>query len=158
MRTAKKRTANEQAFGNEDANVQTSETLLTVVKEEAGQQAEEQQQPEQQEPETKAEVKPLTVVEKLAALKELDKIAEQRSNLITMIDNLKGFVIEVSQAAELDQNEPYRTCELSIKDDKGRAFSTKNTVLIAATVGHLLSKSETRLEELESLLVFPAAA
>ena len=165
MKTAKK-TADKAIVATTvggEANTQAQEAVLTIVKDGEPHEAEQQQQghgqpaQEQQPAPQEAVVKTLTVAEKLAAIKALDNIVIQRGKLVDMIDNLKGFVIQQTEAAELDEDDPYKTCQLSIRDDKGRSFSTKNTVLIAASVAHLLDKSEIKLEELETLLVFPAA-
>lgn len=166
MKTAKRKTDRENtaAFDAEQEGVQQQGAVLSIVKEDAAQGTEQEQaeqaQPVQQQPEQEAaapEVQPLTVEQKLLALQDLGRIATQRGNLISMMEALKRFEIKQVEHAELDESNLYKTCELIIKDEKGIEFCTKNTVLITATVANLLNKSENRLAELESLLVFPAA-
>lgn len=98
----------------------------------------------------------LKLEDKLKAVNELHRITIQRDNLLHRIADLEKFeVTQVADADELDTN-PFQRCTLTIKDDKGREFTTNTPNLIRMVTQFIYDACIEKKKELEAKIVFPA--
>ncbi|QNL49727.1 hypothetical protein H8S90_23955 [Olivibacter sp. SDN3] len=102
-------------------------------------------------------VKPaLNLDSTLKLVEELHRRKIQRDKLISTIDNLKEFeVAQLDDAEETDSNH-YQGCELTIEDDKGRDFVTKNPFIVKKVAEYINTLCADRLMEIESEIQFPS--
>ena len=86
---------------------------------------------------------------------ELNRRINQRGKLLETIGTLDEFeVLQKNDADETESNH-YQRCELTIEDDKGREFTTKNPFIIRA-VAHMVNKlCIEKLAEIEGEIHFP---
>lgn len=86
---------------------------------------------------------------------ELSRKIGQRGKLMETIKTLEEF--EVAQQDDADQTESnhYQRCELSIEDDKGREFTTKNPFIIHAVAAMVNKLCVDKLVEIEGEIQFP---
>lgn len=78
-----------------------------------------------------------------------------RENLIKRIQDLDAFEITLrSEAEELEQDH-FRSCQLTIADDKGRSFTTKTSGLIRLVSSFIREACVEKLAEIESHIVLP---
>jgi hypothetical protein len=78
-----------------------------------------------------------------------------RENLIKRIHDLDAFEITLrSEAEELEQDH-FRSCQLTIADDKGRSFTTKTSGLIRLVSSFIREACVEKLAEIESYIVLP---
>lgn len=78
-----------------------------------------------------------------------------RENLIKRIHDLDAFEITLrSETEELEQDR-FRSCQLTIADDKGRSFTTKTSGLIRLVSSFIRQACVEKLSEIESHIVFP---
>jgi hypothetical protein len=86
----------------------------------------------------------------------LNRKIQYRNNLQSIVANLDAFEVKQEEDAEETGSNSYQGCELTIKDDKGRSFTTKNPGLIfhcAQYVNHLCVQKVT---EIEAEIIIPA--
>jgi hypothetical protein len=86
---------------------------------------------------------------------ELNRRINQRGKLMETIKTLEEF--EVAQKDDADQTESnhYQSCELTIADDKGREFTTKNPFIIHAVAVMVDRLCVDKLAEIEGEIQFP---
>lgn len=137
-------------------------------KQEAGQQQAEASKAEQQttqanqeqpKVEPKAEpksepAKPVLNLEgTLKLVEELHRRKVQRDKLINTINNLESFEIAIKEEADETAGNNFQRCELTIEDDKGNEFVTKNPVIIQAVAQYVNYLCVNRLAEVEAGIV-----
>jgi len=112
----------------------------------------------------KAEVKPAAVAEKPArnldstiklAL-DLHRRINQRGKLLETIGTLEAFEVAQQDDAEETDVNFFQGCTLTIEDDNGREFSTKNPFIIKAVAADVNRLCVEKLAEIESEIFIPA--
>lgn len=86
----------------------------------------------------------------LKKIKELGRLSHQRDKLIVTIDNLDSFEIEQLDEAEETNLNHFQRCELTIRDDAGNDFSTKNPFIINVVAGNIKTLCTEKLAEVEA--------
>lgn len=86
----------------------------------------------------------------------LNRRIGQRGKLIETIDNLKAFEIIQQDDAEETGTNHFQGCELTIKDDEGRKFTTKNSFIIRAVATTVYDLCTEKLGQVESEIFIPA--
>lgn len=84
---------------------------------------------------------------------ELARKIRHRDNLTGIITTLEKF--ELNLKSELDETESnyYQGCVLTIKDDNGETFTTKNPTIIKGVAEQVESLCSDKLKEVESDIV-----
>lgn len=86
---------------------------------------------------------------------DLNRRINHRGKLLETIENLEKFeVLQKDDAEETDSNY-YQGCELTIGDDKGREFTTKNPFIINAVAKMVNSLCVDKLAEIEGEIYIP---
>ena len=148
-------------------NIENPQNPLTVVIEEQPKKQDEQvtnQNAEAPLATTKAEIKedmqqhkPARNLDSTVQLVlNLNRRISQRGKLIETIDNLKAFEIILQDDAEETGTNHFQGCELTIKDDEGRKFTTKNSFIIRAVATNVYDLCTEKLGEIESEIFIPA--
>lgn len=86
----------------------------------------------------------------LKKIKELGRLSHQRDKLILTIDNLDSFEIKQLDEAEETNLNHFQRCELTIRDDAGNDFSTKNPFIINIVAGNIKTLCTEKLAEVEA--------
>jgi hypothetical protein len=81
---------------------------------------------------------------------------KQREKYKFNIETLNAFKINQVEEDEDTGNTSYQRCELTITDDQGNEYVTKNPLVIAATVEFMSDRFSERLAEIEASIVIPA--
>lgn len=88
---------------------------------------------------------------------DLNRRINQRGKLLETIGTLEEFEIAQKDDAEgTDGNNHYQGCELTIEDDKGREFTTKNPFIINAVAKMVNTLCVDKLAEIEGEIFIPA--
>lgn len=88
---------------------------------------------------------------------DLNRRISQRGKLLDTIGTLEEFEIAQKDDAEgTDGNNHYQGCELTIEDDKGREFTTKNPFIINAVAKMVNTLCVDKLAEIEGEIFIPA--
>ncbi|GAB2977421.1 hypothetical protein GCM10027049_10660 [Mucilaginibacter puniceus] len=108
--------------------------------------------------EVKAEpVKPVLNLEStLKLVEELHRRKVQRDKLLETIQNLEAFEVNQKDEAEESGTTNYSRCELTIEDDKGKSFSTKNPVIIFHVTQYVNALCIDKLAQIEAGIIIPA--
>lgn len=120
--------------------------------------------PEQKEPpvtgEAKAEIKyikpAMNLEQTLKSVGNLHRLTIQRLALIARIKTLEEFEVKLIEENDQLESNPYQGCKLSIKDDKGREFTTNTPNLIRMVTQFIFDACHEKLAEIEANIVFPA--
>lgn len=87
---------------------------------------------------------------------DLNRRINQRGKLLETIGTLEEFEIAQKDDAEgTDGNNHYQGCELTIEDDKGREFTTKNPFIINAVAKMVNTLCVDKLAEIEGEIFIP---
>jgi hypothetical protein len=86
----------------------------------------------------------------------LNRKIQHRNNLQAIVKNLDDFVIHAEEETEETGSAKFQRCELIIKDDEGRSFSTKNAGLIFNTSQYINSLCGEKITEIEAEIIIPA--
>src|ERR1700744_744438 len=86
-------------------------------------------------------------------LEELHNLKTTRDRYLKTIGNLDAFEIDLQKETDDADGNYYQGCQLTIEDDKGRKFSTKNPRIIWTLAQEVTHICETKLAEVESKLV-----
>src|SRR5476651_824919 len=108
--------------------------------------------------EVKAEpVKPALNLEgTLKLVEELHRRKVQRDKLLETIQNLEAFEVNQKDEAEESGVTNYSRCELTIADDKGKSFTTKNPVIIFHVTQYVNALCIDKLAQIEAGIIIPA--
>lgn len=103
------------------------------------------------------EVKPaMNLDETIKLALDLNRRINQRGKLLETIGTLEEFEIAQKNDAEgTDGNNHYQGCELTIEDDKGREFTTKNPFIINAVAKMVNQLCVDKLAEIEGEIFIP---
>lgn len=114
-----------------------------------------------QEP-SKKEVKENFAMEQARKLEETEKIVEQlgkkiaqKKKLHTTIGNLDTFVLTQNDDDDMASDSRFSRCELSITDDDGKEFVTRNPYIIAYVAHEVKQLCIDKLAEVEASIVIP---
>lgn len=80
---------------------------------------------------------------------ELARKIKHRDNLKNIITTLEEFELELKDNVDETDGNYYQGCLLTIKDDKGRTFTTKNPTIIRGVAEQVNSLCADKLEEVE---------
>lgn len=109
--------------------------------------------------EPKGEIKYIKPVPNLEqTLKEvgnLNRLAIQRLALIARIKTLEDFEVKLIEENDQLENNPYQGCKLTIKDDKGREFTTNTPNLIRMVTQFIFDACHEKLADIEAHIIFP---
>jgi len=156
---AKPQAEAEKPNTDKEAEKPKQETAQEQQKQTEAPKAEQQQaQPNQEQlkaEQLKAEpAKPVLNLEStLKLVEELHRRKVQRDKLINTINNLESFEIAIKEEADETAGNNFQRCELTIEDDKGNEFVTKNPVIIQAVAQYVNYLCVNRLSEVEAGIV-----
>ena len=119
------------------------------------------EQPKAEEPKKVAEeVKPakpvLNLESTLKLVEELHRRKVQRDKLMDTIQSLEAFEVNQKDEAEESGITNYSRCELTIADDKGKSFTTKNPVIIFHVTQYVNALCIDKLAQIEAGIIIPA--
>jgi len=119
------------------------------------------EQPKAEEPKKVAEeVKPakpvLNLESTLKLVEELHRRKVQRDKLMDTIQSLEAFEVNQKDEAEESGITNYSRCELTIADDKGKSFTTKNPVIIFHVTEYVNALCIDKLAQIEAGIIIPA--
>lgn len=86
---------------------------------------------------------------------ELNRRINQRGKLLETIKILEEFEVLQKDDADETESNHYQRCELTIEDDKGREFTTKNFFIINAVATMVNKLCIDKLAEIEGDIHFP---
>ncbi|RKR79974.1 hypothetical protein BDD43_0060 [Mucilaginibacter gracilis] len=102
-------------------------------------------------------VKPVLNLEgTLKLVEELHRRKVQRDKLLETITNLEAFEVAQDEETELSGTTKFSRCELTIEDDKGRTFTTKNPVIIFHVAQYVNALCVDKLAQIEAGITIPA--
>lgn len=87
---------------------------------------------------------------------DLTRRINQRGKLLETIGTLEAFEVAQQDDAEETDVNFYQGCTLTIEDDNGREFSTKNPFIIKAVAADVNRLCVDKLAEIESEIFIPA--
>ncbi|WP_316753260.1 hypothetical protein [Pedobacter gandavensis] len=87
---------------------------------------------------------------------DLNRRINQRGKLLETIENLESFEIKQHEDADETETNRFSRCMLTIEDDKGNEFTTKNTFIISAVAAQVLNLCSEKLGEIEGEIFIPA--
>ncbi|WP_293307358.1 hypothetical protein [Pedobacter sp. UBA5917] len=103
------------------------------------------------------EVKPARNLDSTIKLAlDLTRRINQRGKLLETIGTLEAFEVAQQDDAEETDVNFYQGCTLTIEDDNGREFSTKNPFIIKAVAADVNRLCVDKLAEIESEIFIPA--
>lgn len=113
---------------------------------------------------TKSEIKEQLKQEKPAlSLDSTIKLIEtlhrrkiQRDKLLGTIGTLDAFEVAQMDEEDAEENTKFQRCDLTIEDDKGNEFSTKNPFIINAVAKYINTLCVDKLAEIEGEIFIPA--
>jgi len=86
---------------------------------------------------------------------ELNRRINQRGKLLETIGMLETFEVAQKDDAEETDSTHFQRCELTIEDDKGREFTTKNPFIINAVAKMVNTLCVDKLAEIEGEIFIP---
>lgn len=86
----------------------------------------------------------------------LNRKIQYRNNLQGIVANLDAFEVKQEEDAGETGSNSYQGCELTIKDDKGRSFTTKNPGLIFHCAQYVNHLCVGKISEIEAEIIIPA--
>jgi hypothetical protein len=92
----------------------------------------------------------------LKLVEELHRRKVQRDKLLETINNLEAFEVNQKDEAEENGTPNFSRCELTIEDDKGKSFSTKNPVIIFHVTQYVNALCVDKLAQIEAGITIPA--
>jgi len=92
----------------------------------------------------------------LKLVEELHRRKVQRDKLLETIQNLEAFEVNQKDEAEESGTSNFSRCELTIEDDKGKSFSTKNPVIIFHVTQYVNALCVDKLAQIEAGIIIPA--
>jgi len=128
----------------------------------------EEQQPKAEAPKAEAKAEPKAEVkaelakpvrnleETIKFLEEMHDRKIKRDRFLATIKNLDEFEIDLKKDADDTDGNYYNGCILTIQDDNGKKFTTKNPVIIWTVAQQVTSICESKLAEVEAGLVIIA--
>jgi len=135
----------------EEAKPQTSMTPEPVKAEQLP-----QAEPTKKELKEAIKAKVFSLEETVKLISGLGKRIAQRDKLKNTIDNLDNFVIAQSDDEDVTGSNKFQRCELSITDDNGNEFVTKNPYIIDQVAQFVNSLCVEKLAEIEASIIIPA--
>jgi len=103
-------------------------------------------------------VKPVLNLEgTLKLVEELHRRKVQRDKLLETIVNLEAFEVAQDEETELGGTAKFSRCELTVEDDKGRTFTTKNPVIIFHVAQYVNALCVDKLAQIEAGITIPQA-
>ena len=87
---------------------------------------------------------------------DLNRRISQRGKLLETIERLEGFEVKQHEDADETETNRFSRCLLTIEDDKGNDFTTKNTFIISAVAAQVLKLCAEKLAEIEGEIFIPA--
>jgi len=142
------------------APVQATEQLKEIVQAENSPKIVAEQPKAEEQKKVAGEVKPakpvLNLEGTLKLVEELHRRKVQRDKLMETIQNLEAFEVNQKDEAEESGATNYSRCELTIQDDKGKSFSTKNPVIIFHVTQYVNALCVDKLAQIEAGIIIPA--
>lgn len=86
---------------------------------------------------------------------DLNRRINQRGKLLETIGTLETFEVAQKDDAEETDSTHFQRCELTIEDDKGREFTTKNPFIINAVAKMVNTLCIDKLAEIEGEIFIP---
>ncbi|MBC6112825.1 hypothetical protein ACFOG5_19540 [Pedobacter fastidiosus] len=86
---------------------------------------------------------------------DLNRRINQRGKLLETIGTLETFEVAQKDDAEETDSTHFQGCELTIEDDKGREFTTKNPFIINAVAKMVNALCVDKLAEIEGEIFIP---
>ncbi|MEJ2881513.1 hypothetical protein [Pedobacter sp. GR22-6] len=84
---------------------------------------------------------------------DLARKIRHRDNLQTIITTLTEFEVELKDDVDETDGNHFQGCVLTIKDDKGGSFTTKNPVIIKHVAEEVNTLCQAKLEEVETGII-----
>jgi len=86
---------------------------------------------------------------------DLNRRINQRGKLLETIGTLEAFEVAQKDDAEETDSTHFQRCELTIEDEKGREFTTKNPFIINAVAKMVNTLCVDKLAEIEGEIFIP---
>lgn len=86
---------------------------------------------------------------------DLNRRINQRGKLLETIGTLEAFEVAQKDDAEETDSTHFQRCELTIEDDKGREFTTKNPFIINAVAKMVNTLCVDKLAEIQGEIFIP---
>lgn len=80
----------------------------------------------------------------------------QRDKLLGTIGTLEAFEVAQMEQDDAEESTKFQRCDLTIEDDKGNEFSTKNPFIINAVAKYINTLCVDKLAEIEGEIIIPA--
>ena len=142
------------AVGNQPADLATAPKAEEVKQ---GEEAQPQAEPSKKEIKEQLRIKPVFNLDATVKLvSDLSKKITQRDKLRATIDNLDTFTIAPNEEDDVTGSNKFYRCELTINDDEGNEFVTKNAYIIEHVAQYVNSLCVEKLAEIEAEIVIPA--
>ncbi|WP_316763662.1 hypothetical protein [Pedobacter aquatilis] len=103
----------------------------------------------------KAEKPALNLEATIKLALDLNRRINQRGKLLETIGTLEAFEVAQKDDAEETDSTHFQRCELTIEDDKGREFTTKNPFIINAVAKMVNTLCVDKLAEIEGEIFIP---
>ncbi|RNL55586.1 hypothetical protein [Pedobacter jejuensis] len=87
---------------------------------------------------------------------DLNRKIQYRNRMQTIVANLDDFVVKQEEVGEETGANSLQGCELIIRDDQGRTFSTKNANLIQQSAQFVNNLCVEKIAEIEAEIIIPA--
>ena len=87
---------------------------------------------------------------------DLNRKIQHRNRMQTIVANLDEFTVKQEEAGEETGANSLQGCELIIRDDQGRTFSTKNANLIQQSAQFVNNLCVEKIAEIEAEIFIPA--
>lgn len=97
----------------------------------------------------------LNLEQTLKSVGNLHRLTIQRLALLARIKTLEEFEVKLIEENDQLENNPYQGCKLTIKDDKGREFTTNTPNLIRMVTQYIFDACHEKLADIEAHIVFP---
>ncbi len=110
-------------------------------------------EPAKEEPKAELEKQPRNLEQTIKYLEELHNLKTTRDRYLKTIGNLDAFEIDLKKETDDADGNYYQGCSLTIEDDKGKKFSTKNPLIIWTVAQEVTDICEGKLAEVEAKLV-----
>ncbi|MGF7081954.1 hypothetical protein [Mucilaginibacter sp. UYCu711] len=149
---------NSNPVNKDSAEVKDKEDKNKVQEEQAKSDAPKTEAPKADETPAKPQsVKPVMNLDStVKVVLDLNRKIQYRNRMQTIVANLDDFVVKQEEVSEETGANSLQGCELIIRDDQGRTFSTKNANLIQQSAQFVNNLCVEKIAEIEAEIIIPA--
>ena len=151
---------NSNPVNKDSAEVKDKEDKSKVQEEQPKGEAPQAEAPKAEPAPTPAKPQPVKPVMNLDStvkvVLDLNRKIQYRNRMQTIVANLDDFVVKQEEVGEETGANSLQGCELIIRDDQGRTFSTKNANLIQQSAQFVNNLCVEKIAEIEAEIIIPA--